>query len=390
VDQYGTFTYAVAFAFLLAIPGTFGFRTAVVRLLPSYCIQGDYKKARGLVRFSLFVCIAVSIFIAFIGMVVVYFTEPESSNALLLAILLIPFLALSDLHLGLLRGVKRMAWALAPTQIIRPTIFIIFILMASYGLVNFSSAIAIALMLIAVFAALIVQVVGFSRARSTWPVTTTVKVEARNWLKIAAALFIADSFYEVLNRIDIIMLGAMYEESASGIYNVAARTAAMVSIVISAVNSAAASRISEIYTTEGASKSLQTLVTKIARWVFWLSILFAIFLIAFGKPVLSLFGKEFIQAYDVLIICIIGQVINTFAGSVGMLLSMTGHQAQVAKIYGWSALANVLLNAILIPEYGILGAAYATIATTFMWNVWMVYVARQKIGINTTIIRRYS
>ena len=323
-------------------------------------------------------------------MVVVYLSGTESSNALLLAMLLIPFLALSDLYMGLHRGMKRMVLSLAPSQIIRPTIFIVLVLIASYSLADLTSTLAIALMFAAICMALTVTAASFSKVISNWPITKTTKADAFNWLKIAIAFFIADSFYEVLNRIDIIMLGAMYDESASGIYNVAARTSAMVSFVISAVNSAAASRISEIFTTDGPGKSLQTLVTTIARWVFFLSILIAVLLIALGKPILSLFGEQFIQAYHVLIVCIIGQVINAFAGSVGMLLNMTGNHTQVAKIYGWSALSNVLLNAILIPIYGILGAAYATLTTTFLWNAWMVYVANHKIGINTTILHKPS
>jgi len=390
VAEYGTYTYAVAYAFLLAIPGAFGFRTVVVRLLPSFCIQDDYERARGLVRFALFVCAFVSISISAVGMLIVYLSEPQSADTLKLAMFLIPFLALSHLYLGLLRGVKKMFLALAPSQIIRPLLLMILVFIVSYSFSEFTSSVAIVLMILATAMALLFQVVSFKKSSAVWPATTGVKVEAKNWLKIAAALFIADSFYEVLNRIDIIMLGAMYDETASGIYNVAARTAAMVSIVITAVNSAAASKISEIYTTEGASEQLQALITKIARWVFWLSVLSAVFLLVFGKPVLSLFGAEFVLAYEVLIICVVGQVINTFAGPVGMLLNMTGNHKQVAKIYGWSAVINVLLNAVLIPEYGILGAAYATIATTFIWNVWMAVMAKIKVGVNTTIIHYSS
>lgn len=386
MDEYGTYTYSVAYAFLLAIPGAFGFRTVVVRLLPSYCIQNDYDKVRGLVRFSLFITALVSISISVVGMIVIYLTEPNSTDTLLLAMFLVPFLSLSHLYIGLLRGVKRMFLSLAPPQIIRPLVFILLIFVISYNFKNFTSNIAITLMIVATCAALLIQVVSFRMTSVSWSTTTGISIEARNWLKIAVSLFIADSFYEVLNRIDIIMLGALYDESASGIYNVAARTAAMVSIVIGAVNSAAASKISEIYTIEGASERLQMLVSKIARWVFWLSLLSAFLLVIAGKPILSLFGKEFIQAYDVLLICIIGQVINAFAGPVGMLLNMTGNHKQVAKIYGWSAVINVVLNMLLIPEYKILGAAYATIATTFIWNAWMVIIARKKIGVNTTII----
>jgi len=388
VDQYGNYTYVLAYAYLLAMPGNLGFRTAVVRLLPSYCIQNDFERARGLVQFSLSVSIAASILVAGTGIAVVYITQPVSAKALYLAMILIPFLALSDLHLGLLRGAKKMVLSLAPTQIARPAVLIVSVLIASYLLVEVSSTVAIILMFVSICLALMIQVAGFARVKSLWPETATVKMDAGKWFKIAIALFFADSFYEILNRIDIIMLGSMYDESASGIYNVAARTSAMVSIVISAVNAAAASNISEIYTTEGAGKSLQRLVSKIARWVFWFSLLISVLLAVFGKLVLSMFGNEFIAAYDVLLICIIGQVINSVAGSVGMLLNMTGNQAQVAKIYGFSAIVNVLLNYILIPEYGIYGAAYATIATTFIWNASMVYVASSRIGVNTTVLCR--
>jgi len=102
---------------------------------------------------------------------------------------------------------------------------------------------------------------------------------------------------------------------------------------------------------------------------------------------LSLFGADFVAGYPALIILTAGMIVNAAAGPVGLLLNMTGHQRLCAKIFGTSALINVVLNALLIPQLGIVGAALATAATMILWNLWLLIMVARKLDLHPSLIR---
>jgi O-antigen/teichoic acid export membrane protein len=64
---------------------------------------------------------------------------------------------------------------------------------------------------------------------------------------------------------------------------------------------------------------------------------------------------------------------------------MTGHQVRAAYINGAAVTANVVLNLILIPRYGIEGAAFSTAFSIVLWNVWMLVFVHRRLGIRSTV-----
>ena len=65
---------------------------------------------------------------------------------------------------------------------------------------------------------------------------------------------------------------------------------------------------------------------------------------------------------------------------------MTNNQNIYAKILFVGALVNIVLNYILIPIYGINGAAIASMFSLVVWNVLMIYEVRRKFGFYTFYI----
>jgi O-antigen/teichoic acid export membrane protein len=87
-----------------------------------------------------------------------------------------------------------------------------------------------------------------------------------------------------------------------------------------------------------------------------------------------------------LLILLTGQVVNALAGSVGLIMTMTSHQNQAGAIIAVSTAANITLNALLIPLFGLAGAAISTAFTMALWNVAMLIFVQRRIGINSTIL----
>ena len=62
-------------------------------------------------------------------------------------------------------------------------------------------------------------------------------------------------------------------------------------------------------------------------------------------------------------------LITTILGSVGTLLNMTGYQVLMRNILFISLIVNILINYLLIPPYGLVGAAIATLVSTSLWRI---------------------
>ena len=72
---------------------------------------------------------------------------------------------------------------------------------------------------------------------------------------------------------------------------------------------------------------------------------------------------------EALIILSIGQMINVFFGAVIYILDMTGKQIISRNILFFTAILNIVLNYLLIPNFGIKGAAIATAISIFCWTI---------------------
>jgi O-antigen/teichoic acid export membrane protein len=182
------------------------------------------------------------------------------------------------------------------------------------------------------------------------------------------------------------MIGAIHTPESAGIYAASSQLAELVIFAMIAVEMIAAPLISELYSS-GNHEQLQRIVTLATRLASLFSIIVAFLLGLFGDTVLSIYGEQFTLGYTALLVLITGQIINALSGSSGLILIMTDHQKSAARIAGASALANVLMNLALIPRFGITGAAIATSASIVLWNLWMHYDVKRRLGINPGIFK---
>ena len=177
------------------------------------------------------------------------------------------------------------------------------------------------------------------------------------------------------------MIGMFRGTTDVGVYTAASMIAGIVPFTLVAANTIVAPVISELFTQHRMAE-LQGIITFITRWIFMLTIPIVLGIMILGEFILSLFDPTFVSGYVALIILTVGQIINVFAGSVAFLLTMTSHQNRAAKVMGISAFMNIILNLILVPIYGIMGAAIATSVTMIFWNITMLVLVQKHLNIN--------
>jgi O-antigen/teichoic acid export membrane protein len=80
-----------------------------------------------------------------------------------------------------------------------------------------------------------------------------------------------------------------------------------------------------------------------------------------------------------------GLVLRSATIPVEYLLNMTGHHRDTMRVYALAAVANVGLNFLLIPAYGILGAAIATYTAMLSGNFCLYLLVRKRLGVNAFV-----
>ena len=154
------------------------------------------------------------------------------------------------------------------------------------------------------------------------------------------------------SQVDIVMLGAFTSTENVGIYAVVIKLGMMITFILTSINMVLAPKFAELYYSNDL-ESLRNVAQKSSKIIFYTTIPLLLILIIFGKPILSLFGSEFIFGYWALVFVALGQFVNTICGSTGYFMNMTGNQKEFNKIMMFATLLNIILNYILIPIFGI-------------------------------------
>lgn len=178
-------------------------------------------------------------------------------------------------------------------------------------------------------------------------------------LKFSLPLAMGELVLFFLIWTDILMLGYFRPVSEVGIYRAVAQTALLLSIIHISLNTIFPPIIANSFGKDD-RENLGVIFKTTTRWGVLLTVpLFLVTAIA-GDDILSLFGPGLVTAWRALVILSIGQLVNVATGGVGSILAMSGHQYIKFFMDLLLAIANILLNILLIPRFGIIGAAVAT------------------------------
>jgi len=143
-------------------------------------------------------------------------------------------------------------------------------------------------------------------------------------------------------------------------------------------------KFAEIHST-GTTRELQKFVSEVIQLMFWPSLLTAGVLAAIGPFVLSLFGPGFAMGYPTMLVILAGLVLRSATGPVEYLLNVTGHHRDTMYVYAFAAAANIALSLVLIPAFGIFGAAIATYTAMLGGNACLYLLVRKRLGVNAFV-----
>ena len=393
----GTYNFAMSWLILSIIVSKFGFEEFLVRETSSLEANKDYETAKKLWRFSIrFVLFAATSVILLIGasLWILNFENPHLEPSFWIGLLIIPLLSLTGLFRSRLRAYKRIVSSQLPEGIVRPGL-----LLGLSGVLFFAGAtgtpeIAMGLNLFATIAAF-GSCFFLKHRKENTQCTDSIKspdepkggasvkqnLSTNQWILGAMPFVLIAGIHIVNQRADRLMLGGMIDMDAVGFYSIAAQMAMVVNFTLLGVNQAVAPLIAERHESKK-SAELEPALMKATLIATLVSILILFALFYFGRWVLRFFKPEFQACYIPMLILAAGQLVNVSAGPAGAILSMSKKERIVGVGIGISAIVNLILNAVLIPFWGIIGASIATAVSMATWNILMVVFTKRTLGLN--------
>jgi O-antigen/teichoic acid export membrane protein len=384
-SDYGIYVYVWTWVLLLGSMMDFGISASAQKIIPEYRTRGEHALLRGFLSGSRWMTFAVSSIVSALLAGLVKLLTPWIGDGavvpLYIGCVTLPAFVVANTQDGIARSHDWMRLGLMPQFIIRQSLIIavtagLFVLGFHLG-----ATAAMAASAVAVWIAMVGQMVVLNRRLAGHVAPGPKAYDVGFWLSISLPILMVEGFYLLLSYTDVLVLQQYRSSQEVGVYFAVVKTLALVSFIHYAMSATTAHRFAE-YHALGDRERLSAYVAHAIKWTFWPSLAATILLLAFGKPLLWLFGPQFVVGYDIMFVAAIGLVVRAAVGPVERLLNMLGHQYVCALAYGLSFVLNVALCVALVPRFGGHGAAAATSISLIFETVLLFYIVRRRLGLH--------
>ena len=384
-SDYGIYVYVWTWVLLIGSMSDFGTAVSAQKFIPEYRANGEHALLRGYLSGSRKMTFGVSALIAllFAGLIhlLTPYMEAATVTPLYVGCLIVPAFVVANTQDGIARSYDWMTLGLMPQFIVRQALIIGFTAGAFALGLRLDATVAMLASAAAVWIAMLGQMTIMNRRLSKQIEPGDKTYDFRGWLATSLPILMVEGFYLLLSYTDVLVLQQFRASEEVGIYFAVVKTLALVSFIHYAMSATTAHRFSE-YHAAGDRERLSAYVAHAIKWTFWPSLAATVVLLTFGKPLLWLFGPQFVKGYDIMFIAAIGLVVRAAIGPVERLLNMLGQQKLCALAYALAFLLNLGLCFLLVPRFGGHGAAAATsIALTFE-TVLLFTITRRRLGLH--------
>jgi O-antigen/teichoic acid export membrane protein len=363
-SDYGVYVYVWTWVLLLGSMMDFGVSASAQKIIPEYRTGSEHALLRGFLSGSRWMTFIVSAVISMLLAGVVKLLSPwidaSAIVPLYIGCITLPAFVVANTQDGIARSHDWMRLGLMPQFIVRQSL-IIGITAGAFAL-------------------------GFNLGATAAMLASAAAV----WIAMIGQMMVLNRrLYLLLSYTDVLVLQQFRSSEEVGVYFAVVKTLALVSFIHYAMSATTAHRFAE-YHAIGDRTRLSAYVAHAIKWTFWPSLAATILLLALGKPLLWLFGPQFVVGYDIMFVAAIGLVVRSAIGPVERLLNMLGHQHICALAYALAFVMNVTLCIALVPRFGGHGAATATSISLVFETVLLFWIVRWRLGLHVLAFGKHA
>jgi O-antigen/teichoic acid export membrane protein len=388
---FGVVTLTTQFAFIASTATRFGMDVANVRLVAILIGRGEAGRVRRLVRTSVKIAGIASLLVGAIVFVLApwlssTFVEPhlhrQGTIGFWAAALAIPFAAVTWAYLGGTRGLKIMRHTLYIFWIGQPVGWILIavggwlVLGRSAGWTALAYALSWIVACAAAWWAWERETRGFSGRTETGgiPEEGTRSLLTFGFLRAPATLF-----SQLLFWIDTFVLATIHPGQV-GVYGATVRTGQSLLLFLTSLSLVFSPFVADLHH-RGERDKLDALYKNVTRWGLAITLPILLALAILPGTIMRVYGDEFVSGRSALLILIIGLIVPVIVGTVGFILIMVGRTGWDLLVYVGSFVTAVGIAVLLVPEYGMRGAAVAEAVTLTVSAVARLLLVRRFVKI---------
>ncbi|MBN1579647.1 MAG: flippase [Anaerolineae bacterium] len=371
-EQLGLYNLALTAVTVAAALSCIGLRSAVVR----YVSQAVSKRDEAALWETLLVGLGVTAVGGFVmagGLFALarpisyqLFKEPRLLPLLQLISFLVPFLALNDILAAATRGFKKMQYTVVAQSIVQPVgRLLLLIILAIVGL-NAAGALTVySLTMVAVFFLLLYFLNKLFSLKRPVHLTRDGVLEM---LRFSLPIYMSDLIQKFGGNVQTVLLGAMNTVATVGIFSVAAQVNLIGQMFHQAIVTTSMPIVSELYGHDK-REQMKRYYRTMTKWTFMVNMPLFLILTLFSKTILSIFGQSFVEGSVALTLLAWGNLINAATGICGVYLDMSGN-TKLKLVNSIVSFVLVLgLNFLLIPRWGLIGAASTSLIAGTVVNL---------------------
>lgn len=385
-DDLGRYVLVYAVLMLLQLTALFGFRATLTRFVAMRLADEDGGRVRATIRFSLVVTTIAALILAAAlalasGGFASVFHDDGMQQGFVLAAVALPAITLRDACLAATQGWRTqraftlIGWIGEPVARLALTGLA---LAAGWGLEGAFLALVVSSWGSAVAAA---RALGRKLSTVVRDTGDTGHPGRRELLSFSFTSWGTTLASTGLIWAGTLLLGHLANTAAVGEYSVATRLVSLAVFVMAPINAAFAPQFAHLHH-RGEIDQLGSAYAAATGWILRLSLPAFVVLLVFPKELLGLFGPGYVDAVAVTVLLAVGQLINAISGPCGTLLNMAG-RVRLNLVNNVAVLIlNIALNLLLIPPYGIVGAAIAWTVALAVVNLARLVQVQLVLGIH--------
>lgn len=387
LSSYGTYAYLVSILTVSSAIVIWGGDKFVIKLMSLRKKAVDPRETdKKMFGVYSVVIINTAIIGLFLFIYFSYFIVVEPGLEFEIVLLTLLVISLSRISASSTKGLDRVVLSEMIFNIVRPTVFIMGILVCFYYL-QVTMEIALLILLVSYLISFILTgYINYTIVGST--ISKSVSAIPRIYV-MSFSFFLIGVGGPLLANIDLIQLGAMTTVEDVALYSVPSKIVNLVLLGLVSVNLLIAPKLSPLFS-DGKVGEIRNIIRDNNKFVAALTFIPVLVIIFYSESILVLFGEDYIMSVGILHVLLIGQVVNVFCGPVLLTCVMVGKQKMAAVIVLSMCLIEWGLCAMLIPLYGGVGAAYANVITCIVLNILLAYVVYRHMGVNVTMVNLFD
>lgn len=376
-EEYGIYSIAITIIGIFTTISTLGLGEGSTRYIAYFRGKNEEKHVQDTIFSSIIIGSLTSILLMVISfssseiIATKIFNYPEISLILKITSATIPFIVLTNIGVAIFRGFERAKISVYINNILKNVVYSLLLITVVFLKLSFIEMIYAYVISIIITG---ITIAAYFVKKPPFEIKLReIRINriTRELLLNSIPLLAVNILLLIMSWTDTLMLGYFKTPDLVGEYNAAYPIAHLLSIVVSSIGFLYVPIISQLYS-KNQLKELNTISGTSTKWSFMLTlpIFFVIFI--FPEFILNLFfGSRYIGVGETLQILTFGCLLNSYFGLNYYTLLSAGKSNLLMNCSLVSASLNVILNFVLIPQYGIVGAAVASILSFALIEIYM-------------------